>query len=133
MPQKSAILTKVKKIISKLKTRIEPSKSNPILKQIDIISCLEPLQKCFFFFLLIKYIIRYYAEVTFKEISVIEHGNNTYCKANKNCAEVAKENTEHTKRLGFKIMEKEKNYRSCTGLLKCTRIQLVNILASFSI
>ena len=66
-------------------------------------------------------------------LSVIGHGNNTYCKANKNCAEVANENTEHTKRLGFKIMENEKNYRSCTGLLKCTRIQLVNILASFSI
>ena len=67
----------VEKIISKLKTRIEPSKFNLILKQTDIISYLELLQKCSFFFLLIKHITQYYAEVILKEISVIGHGNNT--------------------------------------------------------
>ena len=33
----------------------------------------------------------------------------TYCKTNKSCDEIIDENTEYTKRLGFKITEKEKN------------------------
>ena len=41
--------------ISKLKTRIKVSKSNPILKQIDLISCFEALQKKFVLVLLIKH------------------------------------------------------------------------------
>ena len=46
---KSAILTKVEKNISKLKARIKPFQSNPIVKQVDVISCLEALPKkiCF--------------------------------------------------------------------------------------
>ena len=47
---KSAILIKIDKKNSKLK----PSKSNSILKQIEVIS-LEALQKSFFLFLLIKH------------------------------------------------------------------------------
>ena len=43
------------------------------------------------------------------EIGVIGRGNNTYCKATKNCDEIMDENTEYTKRLGFKITQKEKN------------------------
>ena len=42
----------------------------------------------------------------------------TYCKTNKSCDEIIDENTEYTKRLGFKITEKEKKYyRSFTGFL----------------
>ena len=41
------------------------------------------------------------------ETGVIGYGNNTYCKANKSCDEID-ENAEYTKRLGFKITEKEK-------------------------
>ena len=36
-------------------------------------------------------------------------------------------NSEYTKRLGFKVKEKKKNYWSCTGLLKCIRIQKVQV------
>ena len=43
----SAILEKVDKKIPKLKNRIKPSKSNPFVKQINIINCLEALQKIF--------------------------------------------------------------------------------------
>ena len=39
------------------------------------------------------------------EIRVIGHGNNTYCKANKSCDLIKDENTEYTKRLGFKITD----------------------------
>ena len=45
IPWKSAILTKVAKKI--LETEIKPSKSNAIVKQIDVISCLEELQEKF--------------------------------------------------------------------------------------
>ena len=44
IPWKSGILTKVDKKVSKLKTRIKPSKFNLMLKQIDVITCLEALQ-----------------------------------------------------------------------------------------
>ena len=87
IPWKSVILAKVDKNISKLKTRIKPSKSVPILKQIDVISCLESLQKNFFLvpvdkasndvFVICK---RYYVEVISNEIGVNGHGNNTYSK-----------------------------------------------------
>ena len=51
---------------------------------------------------------RYYVKVILNEIGITGHGNNTYCKANENYDEIIDENTEYTKRLGFKITEKEK-------------------------
>ena len=56
-----------------------------------------------------------YGEVILNKI-----GYNTYCKANKSCDE----NTEYTKCLGFK---RKKCYLSCTGLLRCIRIQHVRV------
>ena len=62
------------------------------------------------------------------EISVVRHQNNTYCKANKSCDQIIDENTEYTKRLGFKNTGKQKkDYRSCNGFLKCRRIQQVHV------
>ena len=52
-PWKSVILTKVEKNVSKLKTRIKLCKI--ILKEIDIIICLEVLQNKFFLLLLMKH------------------------------------------------------------------------------
>ena len=87
IPWKSAILTKVDKKILKLKTRIKPSKSNPILKQIDVISCLDALQKKIVLVPIDKAsnnvaIIckRYCVEVILMQTGIIGHGNNTYCK-----------------------------------------------------
>ena len=45
IPRKSTILTNIDKKYSKLKTRIKPSKYNPIPKQMEVISCLETLRK----------------------------------------------------------------------------------------
>ena len=39
-------------------------------------------------------------------MGLIGHGNTTYCNANTSCAEIIDENTEYTKRLGSKILEK---------------------------
>ena len=115
IPWKCAILRKTDKIISKLKNRIKPSKSNPILKQIYAISCLEALQKTFVLVPIDKACKKvaiickwYYVEVILNEMCLIGHGNNTYCKANKSCYEIIDESTEYTKRLDFKITVKEK-------------------------
>ena len=48
-------LIKIEKNFSKLKTRIKPSKSNPVLKNNGVLSCLGALQKKLFLFLLIKH------------------------------------------------------------------------------
>ena len=70
--------------ISKIKTRINPSKSNSILKKIDVRGCLEALQKDFALAPIDKasnsaVIIhkRCYVEVILNEIGVIGHGHNT--------------------------------------------------------
>ena len=109
----SAILAKVDNNFSKLKTRIKPSKSNPILKKMTSQVVLKHSKK----FVLVPFdkasndvaIIckRYYVEVILNEIGVIGHGNNTHGKANISCDEIIDENTD-TKRLGFKITKKEK-------------------------
>ena len=83
IPWKSAILMKVDKETSKLKIRIIPSISNLILKQIDVISSLEALQKRFILVPIDKasnnvaIICKRYVEVILNEIGVIGHGNNT--------------------------------------------------------
>ena len=111
------ILTKFDKRISNLKTRIKPSISNPILKQIDAISCLEVHQRKSLFWILIKYpamlllyVIckRCYVEVLLNKISIIEHGNNTYCKIKKSNDVIIDENPKPTKPLAFKITQKKK-------------------------
>lgn len=111
------ILTKFDKRISNLKTRIKPSISNPILKQIDAISCLEVHQRKSLFWILIKYpamlllyVIckRCYVEVLLNKISIIEHGNNTYCKIKKSNDVIIDENPKPTKPLAFKITQKRK-------------------------
>ena len=110
IPCKSAILWKANKQLSKLKTRIKTSKSNPVLKQIYVISCLEALQKKFILVPIDKAsnnvaIIRkrYYGEMILNKISVIGHQNNTHCEPNISCDYIIDENTEYIKLFGFKI------------------------------
>ena len=88
---------------------------NSILKQIDVISCLEVIKKEFALALTDKasnkvVIIckRYYVDVILNKRDVIGHENNTYSKANKRCDGITAENTEYTKRLCFKITKTEK-------------------------
>ena len=107
------VLKKVHKKNSKLKNRTKPSKSNPILKQIDLISCLEAFQKTLVLAPITKasskidvICKRHYVGVILNKIGVIGHENNTYCKANKSFDEIINENTEYAKRLGFKTQKK---------------------------
>ena len=50
---------------------------------------------------------RYYAEVILNEIGVSGHGNNIYCKTNKNFDEITDENTAYTKRWWFNTLVAE--------------------------
>lgn len=65
----------------------------------------------------------YYVQAILNEIGVIEYGKNTYCKAEKSGDELMDENAEYIICFSFQIIEKEKHYLSCSGFLKCTRIQ----------
>ena len=84
IPCKSVTLKKVDWKISKLKASIKPFRFNPILKQIDVINCIEALHKKFVLVPISKAFSnvavickRYYAEVILNETGVIGHENNT--------------------------------------------------------
>ena len=51
---------------------------------------------------------KYYVEVILKEIAVIGTGNNTYSRSEKHHDEIISDNLEYSKRLGFKLTDKEK-------------------------
>ena len=55
IPWKSVALKKIDWKISKLRARVKPFRFNPILKQIDVINCIEALHKSLFLFLLVKH------------------------------------------------------------------------------
>ena len=99
---------------TQLKTRIKPSKSNPILKQIDVISYFEALQKKFILAPIDKAsnigaitCKRYYVEEILNEIGIIGLGNNINCKANKVCAQIIDKKIENLK---LKIFSKMLNF-----------------------
>ena len=58
------------------------------------------------------------------EVGVIGHGYNTYSKVNKSRDELI---DDYSKRLGFKVTEKENTNQLYTGFLKCIRIQKVHL------
>ena len=92
IPWRFAILITVDINFSKLKTRFKPFKSNPFLKQIEVISCLQAPQKKFVVVPIDKtsnnFVIiceLYFVEMILNEIDIIGLVNCTYYKANKNC------------------------------------------------
>ena len=84
IPWKSVALKKIDWKISKPRARVKPFRFNPILKQIDVINCIEALHKKFVIVPISKsynnvavICKRYYAEVILNETGVIGHENNT--------------------------------------------------------
>ena len=113
---KTSILQRIDEKINILKTKVKPSKTNPILKQPAVINYLETMQKDYVFVPIDKAsknvaIIckKYYVEVLLKEIGIIGNGNKTYSKSEKAHDEIINENMEYTKRLGLKFNEDEKS------------------------
>ena len=114
-PWKDKILEKVDAKIALLKTKIRPHKTNPVLKDPEVIDYLESLHE--------KYVLvpidkaannvaivckRYYVQVILKEIGIIGAGNNTYVNAEKSTEEIIDDNICYSKRLGFEVNDMEK-------------------------
>ncbi len=114
-PWKDKILEKVDRKIVSLKTYIRPCKTNPVLKDPEVIEYLKLLHE--------KYVLvpidkaannvaiickRYYAEVMLKEIGIIGTGNNTYVRAEPLTEVIIDDNTYYAKRLGFEDKDVEK-------------------------
>ena len=114
-PWKNAVMDKVDQNISALKTKLKLSKSNPVLKQTEVIEYLKELHKKFVLVPIDKAsnnvaIIckKYYVEVILKEIGVIGKSNPTYHITDMPSNEIVHNNCEYSKHLGFTLTEKEK-------------------------
>ena len=114
IPWKNIILEKVDAKITNLKRKIKPQKSNPVLKQPDVVQYLQQLHQ--------KYVLvpidkaannvaiickKHYVEVILKEVDSITPDNNTYVSSNKSKNEIIFDNIEYTKKLGLKADDKD--------------------------
>ena len=114
-PWKEEILKQVEQKIHTLKRKIKPKKTNPVLKQEEIIRYLENLHKQFVLVPIDKAsnnvaIIckRYYVEVVLKEVGILATGNTTYKKTDLTKDEIIDDNVTYSQKLGFKITNNEK-------------------------
>ena len=104
-----------KKILS-LKHRIKVHKTNPVLKQDAAIEYLNELHE--------KYVLvpinkatnniaiickKYYVTVILKEIGILDAGNETYEKIDKNQEEIIRDNLEYNTRLKLSNGSKDKS------------------------
>ena len=113
IPWQNVVLEKVDAKITSLKRKIMPQKTNPILKQPDIVQYLQNFHK--------KYVLvpidkaannvaiickRHYVEVILKEIRVSPE-NNTYVSSQLSSNEIIFNNIEYAKNLGLKVDDKD--------------------------
>jgi len=108
------ILEKVDAKIISLVRKIKPQKTNPILKQTEVLEYLAELHK--------KYVLvpidkaannvaiickKYYVDVILNEIDSITSQTDTYSPSHKSKDEIMFDNIEYSKRLGLKVDEKD--------------------------
>ena len=113
---KNKVLSIVDTDIAKLKQKVKQQKTNPVLKQPEVIDYLKLFQE--------KYVLapidkasnnvsvickKYYVEVILKEIGILENGSSTYEKTGRSKEEIIDENQEYSERLGYSLSEKEKD------------------------
>ena len=106
VPWKNMVLHKVDAKIALLKRKVTLHKSNPVLKQPDVIQHLEELHKKYVFVPIDKAannvaIIckKHYVEVILKEVGVNSVPSDTYSPAQKSKDEIIFDNIEYSKRL----------------------------------
>ena len=103
------------------------SKSNPVLKQIEVINYLEALKQKFSSSDEIVNIVaiickRYYVKVLLKKKGDMGHGYKAYCKGDKSCNEWINEIQNIVSVWVLKLQKKKKNIPLFyNGFLKCTR------------
>ena len=115
LPWQNIVLEKVDAKITSLKRKIKPQKTNPVLKQPDVVKYLEELHQ--------KYVLvpidkaannvaiickKYYVDVILKEIGSTT-SNDTYSPSHKSKNEIIFDNIQYTKNLGLKVDEKDSN------------------------
>ena len=112
---RTKVLEKVDNKIAHLKRKIKPHKTNPVLKQPEIIQCLEELHKKFVLVPIDKAannvaIIckKHYVDVILKEIGVSGNPTDTYKESPKNKDEIIFENLQYLEKLKLKSEEKDK-------------------------
>ena len=114
LPWKNLILEKVDSKITALKNKVKPKKSNPILKQPDVMQYLNELHK--------KYVLvpidkaannvaivckKHYVDLILNEIGATGTGNDAYVRSDKELDEVVSANVEYSERLRLPVDEKD--------------------------
>ena len=112
---KETVMNEVDKKIHFLKRKVSSRKTNPILKQTEVINYLNEIHH--------KYVLvpidkaanniaiickRFYVEVILQELGIIGDPNNTYKITSKSKEEIIDDNVTYSTKLGFKITEQEK-------------------------
>ena len=105
---KNKILVEVDRKISLLKRRVKPHKTNPVLKQEEVLTYLDVLHSKYVFVPIDKAanniaIIckKFYVSVILKEIGILDAGNKTYETSNGNIDEIIHVNLEYNSRLNL--------------------------------
>lgn len=111
---KNKLLKLVDLDIVKLKRKIKPQRTNPILKQSEVLDYLTSFHDKFVMTPIDKassnvavICKRYYVEVVLKEIGILGNGSETYEKANRSKDEIIDDNRVYSERLGYTLSEKE--------------------------
>ncbi len=114
LPWQNIVLERVEAKITSLKRKIKPHKTNPVLKQPDVIQYLEELH--------LKYVLvpidkaannvaiickKHYIDVILKEVGSATSDNNTYSPSHKSMDEIIFDNIQYSKKLGLKVDEKD--------------------------
>ena len=122
---KDEILLKVNQKVESLKTVIKPLRTQPKLKNVDVLTCLESLQQ--------KYVLvpidkaannvavickKYYVEVILREIGILGERSSTYSISERCKAEIIDENINYNKLLHLNNDDKDHTLPSMYWLPK---------------
>ena len=112
---KTKIIQKLDEKITSLRERIKLHKTNPVLRQEEVVEYLKTLHN--------KYVLvpidkaannvaiickKYYTEVILKEIGILGECSNTYKKVNMDADEIIHDNIEYNKKMKLDVTDKDK-------------------------
>ena len=111
---KNKVLELVDADIVQLKSKIKQQRTNPVLKQPEVVEYLNSFHKKFVMTPIDKassnvsvICKRYYVEVVLREIGIQGQGSDTYERTDRCKEEIVDDNREYSKRLGYSLSEKE--------------------------
>ena len=111
---KNKILELVDADIAQLKNKIKQQRTNPVLKQPEVVDYLKSFQQKFVMTPIDKassnvsvICKKYYVEVILREIGIQGDGSDTYERTDRCKEEIVDDNREYSERLGYSLSEKE--------------------------